>query len=140
MVGIVVVMHGQLGNDLLSTAQFIVGKVEGIVSVSVDSAARLDDTKNKIAQAIAQVNKGDGVLVLTDVFGGTPCNMCLPFLDKGKVDVLCGVNLPIFIKLATLRNTMGLSELALFIKSYGRLNISLASEIIGGKKNIHDRK
>lgn len=136
MIGVVVVTHGQLGRDLLDTSRFISGPVEGIVSVSVDPSRRIEDVREEIRAAIARVDRGGGVLVVTDMFGGTPCNLSLSFQKEGRIEVLCGVNLPMFLKLTTVKDTMELTELALFLKSYGQKNISLAREIVGGKKNV----
>ena len=140
MVGIVIVSHGHIGRELLDTARFIIGQVEGIVSVGVDPEKRVEDIRAEISEAIAQVDQGQGVLIVTDMFGGTPSNLSLSFLMEGKVEVLSGVNLPMVLKLASSRNAMGLSELAQFIRSYGQKNISLASEILGGKKNVHNQE
>jgi PTS system mannose-specific IIA component len=86
--------------------------------------------RGSIAQALARADQGQGVLVLTDMFGGTPSNISLSFLAEHKVEVVTGVNLPMLIKLATLSEPRPLAELAVFIKSYGQRNISVASEIL----------
>ncbi len=137
MVGIVVVTHGQLGRDLIDTAQFIVGRVEKMVAVPVDPGRPLEAVRGDIEHAVRSVDEGHGVLILTDMFGGTPCNLTLPFRREGSVDIICGVNLPMMIKIAALRGSMSLADLAPFIKAYGQKNISMAGEIIDGKKNVH---
>ncbi len=134
MVGIIIVTHGQLARELILITEFIVGKVVGIEAVTTDPKMSADEIKEEISRAIKKVDKGKGVLILTDMFGGTPSNISLPFLEEKKVEILTGVNLPILLKLSTYQGSKSLSELAEFIKSYGQKNISLASEILKGKK------
>jgi len=136
MVGVLVITHGDLCNELIKAAELIKGKYEGVLPVSVDSNKGVEDIKKEITAAIKRVDKGDGVLILTDLFGGTPSNIALSFLKENKVEVVTGVNLPMMLKL-DIRKEKKLTELSYFIKDYGRKNISLASEIlkrdIGGK-------
>lgn len=136
MVGVLVITHGDLCNELIKAAELIKGKYEGVVPVSVDSNKGVEDIKKEITAAIKKVDKGDGVLILTDLFGGTPSNIALSFLKENKVEVVTGVNLPMMLKL-DIRKEKKLTDLSYFIKDYGRKNISLASEIlkrdIGGK-------
>jgi PTS system mannose-specific IIA component len=136
MVGVLVITHGDLCNELIKAAELIKGKYEGVLPVSVDSNKGVEDIKKEITAAIKKVDKGDGVLILTDLFGGTPSNIALSFLKENKVEVVTGVNLPMMLKL-DIRKEKKLTELSYFIKDYGRKNISLASEIlkrdIGGK-------
>src|SRR5512139_2685062 len=136
MVGVLVITHGDLCNELIKAAELIKGKYEGVLPVSVDSNKGVEDIKKEITVAIKKVDKGDGVLILTDLFGGTPSNIALSFLKENKVEVVTGVNLPMMLKL-DIRKEKKLTDLSYFIKDYGRKNISLASEIlkrdIGGK-------
>jgi mannose PTS system EIIA component len=136
MVGVLVITHGDLCNELIKAAELIKGKYEGVLPVSVDSNKGVEDIKKEITAAIKKVDKGDGVLILTDLFGGTPSNIALSFLKENKVEVVTGVNLPMMLKL-DIRKEKKLTDLSYFIKDYGRKNISLASEIlkrdIGGK-------
>ena len=136
MVGVLVITHGDLCNELIKAAELIKGKYEGVLPVSVDSNKGVEDIKKEITAAIKRVDKGDGVLILTDLFGGTPSNIALSFLKENKVEVVTGVNLPMMLKL-DIRKEKKLTDLSYFIKDYGRKNISLASEIlkrdIGGK-------
>lgn len=129
MVGILVITHGDLGQELIKAAELIKGKYDGVLPVSVDSNKGVEDIKKEITTAIKKVDKGDGVLILTDLFGGTPSNIALSFLKEGKVEVVTGVNLPMLLKL-DIRKEKNLADLSYFIKDYGRKNISLASEIL----------
>lgn len=129
MVGVLVITHGDLGQELIKAAELIKGKYDGVLPVSVDSKKGVEDIKKEITNAIKKVDKGEGVLILTDLFGGTPSNIALSFLKEGKVEVVTGVNLPMLLKL-DIRKEKNLTDLSYFIKDYGRKNISLASEIL----------
>ena len=131
-VGVVVVTHGQLAAELLNAAEMIVGDLPGFAAVSIGWHDDVTVAREAIANAIERVQGRAGVLLLTDMFGGTPSNISLSFLKDHPVEVVTGVNLPMLIKLATGVETQGLEELATFIKEYGRRNISVASEILPG--------
>ncbi len=133
MVGIVIVTHGDLAEELLRVTELIVGKLPNFVAVSIDPTQDPEVSRKEILARIKKVNQGEGVLLLTDMFGGTPSNLCLSFLDEGKIEVLTGVNLPILIKLATYRGKETLTELAKYIQNYGQKNICLASNILKPK-------
>ena len=128
--GVVVVAHYRLGEELLQALRLIVPGALGFEAVSIEPKQPVEDMRASIAEAIDRVDQGAGVLILTDMFGGTPSNLGLSFLDKGALEVVTGVNLPMLIKLATIRNEPPLEELAPFIKEYGQRNISLASELL----------
>ena len=131
MVGIVLVGHCNLAKELHNVVKSIVGDVENISSVYFNDNEPPEDSIKKVSSAIKKVDKSDGVLVLTDMFGGTPSNLSLSFLEYGKVEVLTGVNLPMLIRLITLRdNGKKLPELAKELKAYGKKNICIASEIL----------
>jgi PTS system mannose-specific IIA component len=129
MVGVLIVTHGNLGRELINAAEMIKGRLDGVVFVSVDSVKGVEDLKKEITTAIKRVDTGDGVMILTDLFGGTPSNISLSFLREGKVEVVTGVNLPMLLKLDA-RNEKKLLEFAAFIRDYGRKNIYLASEVL----------
>jgi PTS system mannose-specific IIA component len=97
----------------------------------------MEEIKEKISEAVRRVDRGKGILILTDMFGGTPSNICLSFLKEWKIEVITGVNLPMLLKLSTYEGEGELAELAEFIKTYGQKNINLASEIL--KKNVKGR-
>jgi len=130
MVGVVIVSHENLAKDLVSVTKNIVGHLNNIEAVATDPDKDPELIKQSIADAIEKVNEGDGVLILTDAFGGTPANVSLSFLKEDEVEVLAGVNLPMLLKLATHRKEEKLKDLAKFIQNYGQKNIILASEIL----------
>jgi len=130
MVGMLVITHQRLAQEFIATAELIVGKIENCVGLSLDPNLPVGDLLQQINQAMDKVNDGDGVIVLTDMFGGTPSNLSLSFLNKGGIEVLTGVNLPMLLKLAQSREGHKVDELARIIKDYGRRSISLASEIL----------
>jgi mannose PTS system EIIA component len=133
MIGVLITAHGDLGNELIKAAEMIKGPINGLLHVSVDQAKGVEDLKKEIGNAIKKLDKGKGVLILTDLFGGTPSNISLSFMKDGKVEVVTGVNLPMLLKLPELKEEMSLKEFACFIKDYGKKNISLASEILEKK-------
>jgi PTS system mannose-specific IIA component len=129
-VGVVIVTHYRLGEEFLQALRLIVPAPPPFEAVSIDPKQSADEMRRAIAGALSRVERGQGVLVLTDMFGGTPSNIALSFLAEHRVEVVTGVNLPMLIKLATLGEERPLDELAAFIKSYGQRNISVASEIL----------
>ncbi|MCH6569001.1 MAG: PTS sugar transporter subunit IIA [Acidobacteria bacterium] len=131
MVGALVVTHGQLGQELVSAAQAIVGEISYIAAVSIGWNDDVDESKKKIEQAVAEVDQGKGVIILTDMFGGTPSNLSLPLLKRNEVDIVTGVNLPMVIKVANQPGTDSLSELVTKVKKQGQSHISIASELLG---------
>jgi PTS system mannose-specific IIA component len=133
MIGVLITTHGNLGSELIKAAELIRGSLKGIVHVSVDQTKGVEDLKKEISTAIKKLDQGLGVLILTDLFGGTPSNISLSFLKEGKVEVITGVNLPMLLKLPDIREGMLLNEFARYIKDYGIKNISLASEILSKK-------
>jgi PTS system mannose-specific IIA component len=138
MVGIVIVTHSQLGDALIEAAEFILGsKPEATVAVSVDLKENAEKLRNKIDAAIKKVHQPKGVLILTDMFGGTPSNLSYSFLEEGKIEVISGVNLPILIKATNTRQGKELSELAASLETFGKRSISLASGILKGNKRGH---
>ncbi len=134
MVGVVVATHGKLAEELIQTAERVCGKLEACRAVSVEASSGMDDARARLADAIHQVDGGDGVLVLTDMFGGTPANIGLTFLDERRVEVVTGCNLPMLIKLGSARQTGSLPEIAQLITGYGQKNIVLASELLGTRR------
>jgi PTS system mannose-specific IIA component len=129
-IGVVIVTHYQIGAEFLHALRLIVPNAPDFLSVSIDPKQSVDEMRRLIQQALKRADSGAGVLVLTDMFGGTPSNMSLSFVEETGVEVVTGLNLPMLIKLATLSEDKTLEELATFIKSYGQRNISVASEIL----------
>ena len=135
MIGIVIVTHSQLGEALIEAAAFILGrKPEATVSVSVDLNENAEKLRGQIERAIKKVRQEKGVLVLTDMFGGTPSNLSYSFLEEGQIEVISGVNLPILIKADSARQEKELSQLATALEAFGKRSISLASGILKGNK------
>jgi len=125
-----VATHGGLAEELLRTAEGIVGKLERCEAVSVGVGTSMDDARARFAEAVKRVDEGDGALVLTDMFGGTPANLALTFLDE-KVEVVTGVNLPMLLKLATARaEKLDVQAMAELVAGHGQKNITLASALL----------
>jgi PTS system mannose-specific IIA component len=130
-VGVVLVTHCGLGEQFLEALRLIVPVEQRFRAVSIAADQPIEPARASIRAAVGEVDAGQGVLILTDMFGGTPSNLALSLLSKdAAVEVVTGVNLPMVIKLATLRDEKALPELARFIKEYGRRNISVASELL----------
>jgi PTS system mannose-specific IIA component len=131
-VGVVIVTHYRLGEEFLQALRLIIPDAPPFRAVAVDPNQPVEEMRKAIADSLAAAETGEGVLVLTDMFGGTPSNMSLSFLDEHHVEIVTGINLPMLIKLATLSEDKPLEELAVFIKEYGQRNISVASELLPG--------
>jgi PTS system mannose-specific IIA component len=130
VIGLLVITHCQLAKELLEAAEFIVGAIDAVDYVSVDTSKDSKKLLGMIGQKMASVDQGQGVLVLTDMFGGTPSNLALSFLEKDSVEVVTGINLPMVIAVAHNREGHSLSEVADMAKQAGRRSISLASELL----------
>jgi PTS system mannose-specific IIA component len=129
-IGVVIVTHYRLGEEFLQALRLIVPQAPEFRAVAIEPDQSADEMRSRIDEALRAADRGQGVLVLTDMFGGTPSNISLSFLDDRRVEVVTGLNLPMLIKLATLREEKTLEDLAIFIKDYGRRNISVAREIL----------
>ncbi len=130
MIGLVVITHAALGREFVSAAQLILGTLEQTVWLSVDSQSDPDHLRKQLKKAIQDSDSGEGVLILTDMFGGTPNNISLTFLEEGRVEVVTGVNLPMVIKAATSRRDKPLGELASLVCREGRGAIAVAGELL----------
>jgi PTS system mannose-specific IIA component len=134
MIGVVVVTHGQLATELVNAAEMIVGDLPHFRAVSIGWHDEVNDAREDIEQAIERVRSDNGVLVLTDMFGGTPSNLGLTFLEANKVEVITGVNLPMLIKLASLKAAQDLRAVAREMREHGRNAIWVASDLLSGDK------
>jgi len=134
MIGVIVVTHGQLATELLNAAETIVGDLPRFSAVSIGWHDDTEDARGEIEQAIARVEQGAGVLILTDMFGGTASNLAMTFLTQGRVEVLTGVNLPMLIKLANLPEQSDLLAVAREMREHGRHAIWVASDLLRGEK------
>jgi PTS system mannose-specific IIA component len=133
MIGVVVVTHGQLATELLNAAEMIVGELPRFAAVSIGWHEDTQDAREEISAALGRVQQGQGVLILTDMFGGTPSNLALTFLDQ-NVEVITGVNLPMLIKLAGLSPQASLLDAARDMREHGRNAIWVASDLLRGEK------
>jgi mannose PTS system EIIA component len=134
MIGGLIVTHGRLAIELLNAAEQIVGEIHNVAAVSLGWHDDVDTAAASIQKAIERVRTADGVLILTDMFGGTPTNIASTFLDDGKVEIITGVNLPMLIKFVQLENDQTLASAAKLIREVGQSSIYIASELLSPKK------
>jgi len=131
MVGVLVVAHCNLAEEILKTAEFIVGRLDAAKGISIDPYKDVEIIRQEIESAMNDVDQGEGVLILTDMFGGTPSNISLSFLEEGKVEVLSGVNIPMLLKLSSnIRSEKSLKEVAELAQKAGQDSINLAGKIL----------
>lgn len=130
MTGILVITHAKLGRELVNAAEFILGKIENLETIAVEGTPDPEHLKRGVAASLERLNQGQGVLVLTDMFGGTPNNISLAFLKPGQVEVVTGVNLPMLIKASAARKKTDISALGKVVGQAGSGAISVASEIL----------
>jgi mannose PTS system EIIA component len=134
VIGVVVVTHGQLATELVNAAEMIVGDLPQFTAVSIGWHDDVNDAREDIAQAIERVRGDEGVLLLTDMFGGTPSNLGMTFLQTDRLEVITGVNLPMLIKLANLKKSANLLAVAQEMRDHGRNAIWVASDLLRGEK------
>ena len=134
MIGGLIVTHGRLAVELLNAAEMIVGDLPQFTAVSIGWHDDVNDAREDIAQAIERVRGEEGVLLLTDMFGGTPSNLGMTFLETDRLEVITGVNLPMLIKLANLKKSANLLAVAQEMRDHGRNAIWVASDLLRGEK------
>ena len=134
MLGLLVVTHGRLAEVLVEAATTIVGEVESLEAVSIGWDDDVTEARKRVEDAVHRLGGDDGVLILTDMFGGTPTNIALSLLENGRVEVVTGVNLPMIIKFTDLREQVVLSDVAISIADEGRRAIDVASALLEGEK------
>lgn len=133
MIGVVIVTHYRLAEEFLQSLELIVGKLDHVRAIGLDpTSGSPEEMRVRIEQAIGEVESGAGVLVTVDMFGGTPSNLALAFLEEGKIEVVTGLNLPMLVKVARQNQELLLHDLAELARDYGRRNISVASDILSG--------
>lgn len=132
MIGLVIVTHGQLAVELRRATEHVVGPQEAVETVCIGPDDDMEHRREDIAGAVKKVNRDKGVIILTDMFGGTPSNLAISMLRDGEVEVLAGVNLPMLIKLAEARRTATLEDASLKAKEAGQRYIAIASRILAG--------
>jgi len=130
MIGLLIVTHCDLGKEFLKAAEFIVGRLDAAEAVSINQISDSDEIRKSIENKVTALDNGQGVLILTDMFGGTPSNLSLSFLKEEMVEVLTGVNLPMVISIAQNRSEMSLEELAEKAQEAGKMSISLAGKML----------
>ena len=133
MIGMVIVTHGKLALEFLAALEHVVGRQEQIITVTIGPDDDLDVRRTEIVNAVADVDSGEGVVVLTDMFGGTPSNLAISVMGKGQTEVIAGVNLPMLIKLASVRSDCDLQRAVGQAQDAGRKYINIASQVLVGK-------
>lgn len=131
MIGLVLVTHGRLAAEFIHAVEHVVGRQEQIVAICIGPDDKMDARRADIAAAAADVNTGEGVIILTDMFGGTPSNLAISLLEEGKVEVVAGLNLPMLVKLARVRRDCNLHKAAAAAQDAGRKYINIASQVLG---------
>ncbi len=133
MIGMVIVTHGKLALELRRATEHVVGPQENLETVCIGPDDNMESRRDDIRKAVARASSDEGVIILTDMFGGTPSNLAISLLDENKVEVLAGVNLPMLIKLAEARRQLGLEDAAKTGRDAGQRYIAIASEILSGQ-------
>jgi len=133
MIGLVLVTHGQLAKEFVAAMEHVVGPQAQMVSICIGPDDDMEQRRKDILEAVDAVNQGDGVILLTDMFGGTPSNLAISIMDKAKVEVIAGINLPMLIKLASVRETATLADAVEQAQDSGRKYISVASKVLAGE-------
>jgi PTS system mannose-specific IIA component len=131
MIGLILVTHGRLADQFVEAMEHVVGPQDGIVTVCIGPNDDMEQRRADIADAITAVDSGNGVIILTDLFGGTPSNLAISLLETGRVEVIAGINLPMLIRLAGARKAMDVTAAVLAAQTAGRNYITIASELLG---------
>ena len=134
MIGMVLVTHGKLAEELIAATEHVVGPQRNVRAICIGPDDDMEQRRNDILHAIADVGDGDGVILLTDMFGGTPSNLAISIMDKAKIEVIAGVNLPMLIKLASVRDDESLGEAVASAQTAGRKYINVASALLAEQK------
>jgi PTS system mannose-specific IIA component len=134
MIGLVLVTHGRLGEEMVAALEHVVGKQHNVVAVSIGPDDDIEKRREQILDHVAKADEGDGVILLTDMFGGTPSNLAISIMEKAKVEVIAGVNLPMLIKLASVRGKESLHTAAVSAQEAGRKYINVASRLLAQDK------
>ncbi len=131
MIGLVLVTHGHLADEFVTAMVHVVGAQEGVATIAIGPDDDMEERRADIADAIARVDTGRGVIVLTDLFGGTPSNLAISLMERGRVEVIAGMNLPMLIRLGSARKSMKVVDAVAAAREAGRKYISVASEVLG---------
>ncbi len=133
MIGMVLVTHGQLANGFRAALEHVVGPQKQFETVTIGPEDDMELRRSDILQAASRVQDGSGVVLLTDMFGGTPSNLAISVMNGGRIEVICGINLPMLIKLASVRESVSLDEAVIETRDAGRKYITVASKVLSGK-------
>ena len=133
MIGVVLVTHGRLASEFIEALEHVVGAQRNMSAVCIGPDDDMEQRRQEIIDSVAKADDGDGVVLLTDMFGGTPSNLAISVLDQGRVEVIAGVNLPMLIKLASLRASEPLASAVLQAQQAGRKYINVASQLLADK-------
>ena len=133
MIGLVLVTHGQLATEFRAALEHVVGQQEALETVSIGPEDDMEERRRDIVSAVERVNDGSGVILLTDMFGGTPSNLAISVMEAGRVEVLAGVNLPMLIKLASVRGENALDDAACAAQEAGRKYTNVASKLLNSE-------
>jgi PTS system mannose-specific IIA component len=135
VIGVLILSHYRLADEFVAALRHIVGEVPHVRAIGLDPATSApEEMRAQIDKGIREVDQGKGVLVLVDMFGGTPSNLSLSFLEEGRVEVVTGVNLPMLVKVARQKEEVAIHDLAEIAQEYGRRNISVASDLISNRE------
>ena len=134
MIGLVLVTHGRLAREFIDAVEHIVGPQENVAAICIDGDDDMEQRRQEIIDSVKRVERGKGVVLLTDMFGGTPSNLAMSVLDLGNVEVIAGINLPMLIKLARVRDTDSLKDAVAQAQEAGRKYINVASQLLNAKK------
>ncbi|MCF8483048.1 MAG: PTS sugar transporter subunit IIA [Rhodospirillum sp.] len=130
MIGMVLVTHGRLAEELIAATEHVMGKQENIAAVCIGPDDDMEQRRQDILKSVEKVDSGDGTILLTDMFGGTPSNLAISVMEKAKIEVIAGVNLPMLIRLATVRDTQSMQDAASSAQEAGRKYINVASRLL----------
>jgi PTS system mannose-specific IIA component len=131
MIGMILVTHGQLAEEFVKAMEHVVGRQEAVAKVCIGPKDDVESKRKEIARAIKEVDSGEGVAILTDLFGGTPSNLAISLMKEGQVEVIAGINLPMLIRLANARKKMGIMDAVKAARDAGKNYITIASEYLG---------
>lgn len=131
MIGLIIVTHGALADEFIQAMQHVVGRQSDVMAICIGPNDDMEKRRKEIADAIRRVDSGKGVIVLTDLFGGTPSNLAISLMQAGRVEVIAGINLPMLIRLAKARDTMSVRDATIAARDAGRNYITVASEFLG---------
>ena len=133
MIGLVIVTHGRLAQEFVYAMEHVVGPQAGVAAVCIGPEDDMEQRRRDILKSVAEVDDGQGVILLTDMFGGTPSNLAISVMEQTKAEVIAGLNLPMLIKLATMRDSADLDHAVVEARDAGRKYITIASKVLEGK-------